>query len=447
MSEKRHIRDLLNFHFNANLFEQRAENMSMLSDVKSCMRRLNDLSSRLDSVPISEEVVNRSFLKEFKSAYKSGTLFSSELTSHQLRFLSYNLPVDDYDFLVYVLGTLQKSYRPSMIGGFIHSLLYHWKQWLPEEKSLIIDWMKKMRVFEMRSYKGIDSYLSDSGPYRLGLKVRREGHPFIKVCSTFCLSSSSLSYQYFSDAICSYYEEMLFQELSSLVDILKKHNNSLITLLVLSNQIVRHKKQNGKLSDYLFRIAMDMIGNPEVSVNWATPDDFSEEKRNLVISARKIVQEKINERFIRTFFERLCDDSSRRDFWMGHCEQVVDLRVYGSSYSRSRMLNYFSDDLLTNHFKTLTNNNDTCALVMETGDYVIIEFTDVGALYVYQTGSRLYELIFSSEIRKVDDLKISTLPALIGSDYYSYSFNDEGRMIHTGYWQQRLGMWIERKLD
>lgn len=445
MSEKRHIEDLLDFHFHADLFEQRAENLSMLSEVKSCIKRLSDLSSQLDSYPVSEEDMNRSFLKEFKEAYENGSLFSMNLTSHQLRFLSYNLPVDDYDFLVYVLATLQRSFCPSMISGFLHSLLCNWRKWQPEEKTLIIDCMKKMRVFEMSFYKGIDSYLSESGPYRLGLKVRRDGQAFVKACSVLRLSSSSLSYQYFSDAIYAFYKDMPFEKLSSLVDVLKRHNKRYTSLLVLSNQIVRYKERYGYLSDHLFHLGMDMIGNPEVNVNWAIPDDFSDEKRSMVTSARKIILAKINERFIRTFFECLCEDAARRDFWVNHSERIISLKVFGSSSSRFRLRNVIGEDLLVNHFNTLTGNNETCALVMQAESYVIIEFTDVGALYVYQKGSRQYEQIFSTEIRRISDLKISTLPNLV-EYYYSYFFNDEGRMIHTGHWQQRLERWIEIKL-
>lgn len=445
MSKVRTIEDLLKFHFNADFFSRRAGEWSAPSGVGSCIGRLEKVSARMHRPEMYISGIADTFMQEIRRKYEAGLLGNPDLSNNQLRYLSYHLPVNDYDFLVFILSILCKSFRPSVTRGLLHSLLYKWEEWQLEEKSLILHHMKRMGIFESSAYNGMDSYLTDSGPYRLGITARREGRPITGIFARFPFPSSSISYSYFSDALRAYYREMPYEELPDLLDILDTHNNHRTDLLVLSNQVVRFKRRNGDLPDDLFEACMRRIGSPEVDVNWTLPGNASPEERGMADSARQIVKEKINSRLIKTFFEQLCDDAARRDFWMEHCDKVLKLTVYGSVDSYDKMKSRIDEELLSSHFKTLSAASDTCALVMSAESYILIEFTDVGALYVYQKGSQLYGSIFSSNIKKIDDLKTPELPSLIDTECY-LSYNDEGRMIHSGYWQERLDRWIYRKL-
>ena len=78
---------------------------------------------------------------------------------------------------------------------------------------------------------------------------------------------------------------------------------------------------------------------------------------------------------------------------------------------------------------------------------MIVEFSDTGALYVYNQNHQKAKLIRSHarSINSTNDLKIPTMQMLIESyDWGGYSYREEGRMTHQGYWQTRLSNWMQR---
>ena len=104
--------------------------------------------------------------------------------------------------------------------------------------------------------------------------------------------------------------------------------------------------------------------------------------------------------------------------------------------------------VLRRHFITIPSNSNTCALVMFIGNYAIIEFTDVGALYVYMKGSRLYNLTIgqTAKVENVGDLKVSSLVNLVDDEGYFSTLRDEGRMVHIGHWDSRMTRWLNNKI-
>ena len=76
----------------------------------------------------------------------------------------------------------------------------------------------------------------------------------------------------------------------------------------------------------------------------------------------------------------------------------------------------------------------------------LLEFSDTGALYVYKKGDYCYNNVFSSpnSINKIDDLKLPYLSNLVTTEGDYMYFSDEGRLIHSGHWERRMGAWIER---
>ena len=80
-------------------------------------------------------------------------------------------------------------------------------------------------------------------------------------------------------------------------------------------------------------------------------------------------------------------------------------------------------------------------------NFVIVEFSAGGALYVYQKGTNYYKETFNKKIEKIDDLKQPYMPQLIISSYDYMDMNSEGRMVHSGNWRYRLEMWFMEKID
>ena len=79
-------------------------------------------------------------------------------------------------------------------------------------------------------------------------------------------------------------------------------------------------------------------------------------------------------------------------------------------------------------------------------NFVIIEFTEVGALYAYKRDGKLYRQVFkyASSISKVDDLKVPYLDRLYNQETHHYEA--EGKMDHRGDWESRMNFWLDRFL-
>ena len=84
---------------------------------------------------------------------------------------------------------------------------------------------------------------------------------------------------------------------------------------------------------------------------------------------------------------------------------------------------------------------------MYIGEYVIIEFTQVGALYAYKKGGNNYRQAFryANSLSKVDDLKIFGMPMLYDLEYFRFA--SEGKMDHRGIgWKSRMERWMAHSI-
>ena len=109
------------------------------------------------------------------------------------------------------------------------------------------------------------------------------------------------------------------------------------------------------------------------------------------------------------------------------------------------------NDIIGSYFIT-TNSRalQTAALVLYIKDKVFVEFSDVGALYIYNQNNVKIRYLNNRSKRYIDsinDLKQPKMSSIV--DYFDYTinkYNDEGKMVHSGYWKERLTAWIKNKM-
>jgi hypothetical protein len=94
-------------------------------------------------------------------------------------------------------------------------------------------------------------------------------------------------------------------------------------------------------------------------------------------------------------------------------------------------------------YKATSRNQATCALIIYSQDYIFVEFSDTGALYIYKHQSFKVNL---NNIRAIDDLKLWPIGryACKNSEYSDYfDLNEEGRITHQGEnWELRVNAWM-----
>jgi hypothetical protein len=81
---------------------------------------------------------------------------------------------------------------------------------------------------------------------------------------------------------------------------------------------------------------------------------------------------------------------------------------------------------------------------------MIVEFSDTGALYVYNQDHKQVKLITTQRkfsLNSTNDLKIPSMDNLVEQyEWGGYYNREEGRLTHRGYWQIRLSQWMNNKV-
>lgn len=441
---------ILGFDFNPAKYEGYAKRAFDDEVIVSNIKRLVESSDKLvESLGAIPEVNFEQLFHKLYNAFNSRSKTSLSITQSELRALSYNICPDwKYKFLEYCLDILDKNWKVIYLRGLLHCLLLNWEDFKPDNREVLLRRVEShinndnSRTAEV--LKPMKGAICD--PYLLGHTLRKNGKTVISACSLFGIPTNRLAYSYFTEAICSYYEKIVPDELNEMFGILRQHNNIKADKTVIPHWILGYKDES-KIPKELVDFAIDRIGDPYKEEKWAPFEFASREVQANLNDARLRLAAIISRKIINYFFELLCNDENRKRFWLKYTRQVTGFTVYGTGISESVLLSHINNDLLKAHFRIVSTNTTNCALCMNMGDYRIIEFTDSGALYVYNHGSWYYDSVFRHPINKLDDLKCPDMQMLVdlNSGYY-HTYNAEGRMVHNGYWQTRLSQWLNRKI-
>lgn len=448
------IDSILDFYFNAKRYKGLAESPVDTRVLESNIKKVRLKADEIAEIGIESDSVDKAeILKRVAEDYKRGVKPSeTNYNRKELKCLSYNIGVDpNPEYLSFCLELLVNSWSESFLRGLLHSLLIHWGTLDDGGRKLIISFFQNIVESSSSRYatklKPVLKYLDNGGAYKLGNKARSEKKEIFDICQVFGIPNNRISYSYFSDAIIAYYESIGRDEFPHLKDILLQHNNTRTSKVIISKLIIRSQTEK-TYQQQIMDFALEMIGDPTLASKWAPfPKATREEEKNLE-TARRILLKLYAERAIDTFFKYLCVDPRRQKFWKRYSSKIINFTVYGSQESKNYIAPYINLNFLNSHFKSVTSRNITCGLVMYLGDYAIIEFSDTGALYAYRRDSSHYNLVFSgaNHISKIDDLKLPYLPSLASVDNrYGYTaLESEGRLIHSGRWENRMAYWIER---
>src|SRR5690606_15549280 len=126
------------------------------------------------------------------------------------------------------------------------------------------------------------------------------------------------------------------------------------------------------------------IGDP-IKIHLWRYDGLTENQEETVESARKKLNAILNQRFIKVFFEKLVQDERRKKYWLKFIDKIDDIRFSGNRDNFRYLKNIESvSKHVDSRYKITTRNQPTCALIIYARNYVFVEFTDTGALYIYK---------------------------------------------------------------
>ena len=223
------------------------------------------------------------------------------------------------------------------------------------------------------------------------------------------------------------------------------------TKLVLCDLVIRAEEKKDNAVQLELRSTINRIlGDITLNATWAPFIGATGEDKILLNRARELVNKWLARDSIKVFFEVCVQDPRRKAYWLRYVNYVHEFKVVGSYLVRSRLKSSPVIRDQTDSFFISINStySETAALVMRIGNKVFIEFSDLGALYIYNDTSRMVAFLRAGQrhIRGISDLKDTYLPTIseTSCSYYTGEehFPPEGRLVHGGSWEDRLNYWM-----
>jgi len=388
----------------------------------------------------------RKLLEWLHRSWKRGVPVEEiELSLLEAKSIGYGLTKEtEVDFVYFLHGIEERetNWTPSCLKGFLHSTLAHWFDFQPGVREANAAFIRRHVQKDARDLLSIVPFIEEDGPYKLGQIIRKRNQSYRMAPLEVLMPTTRINYPYFGDTLLAFFSNISKEEYDGLKSALDLHNQSRTDKVLLPRLILLAKSYDRNL----LGIATKRIGDPFDESKWAPFEGATaEQKKGLVMARRRLLSWVVQE-VVRIFFEVFCHDKERKDFWAKHAHQVSNFYIFGSYESRNIALGRLPFQNVQRHFRTVESSVDNCALAMYIGEYVIVEFTQVGALYAYKVGGQNYQRAFRrmNNLEKIDDLKITSIPMLYDLDYSRFA--KEGKMNHQGYWISRMDRWIDHQV-
>ncbi len=204
----------------------------------------------------------------------------------------------------------------------------------------------------------------------------------------------------------------------------------------------------------LKRLAISKVGDPQDSGTWSEWPGISVQGKKELAKAKEILNLWISEQLIGIFFEKLIHNKERKDFWLPYAKKV-SVRIFCNDVDKRTVLR---DDRVER--KSALNRmgglkGQGAALVMEYGEYLLVEFSEHGnAFYAYLKKNLQYHGLSkflqvldgeSKEPLKIAEMKKTKYQTMSKNEMALYQ---EGRYHHRpeNEWQDKLQEWLSKRV-
>lgn len=376
----------------------------------------------------------------------------------ELRIVSYYLMKlrnnsTDYFF---ALNLLENNWRNIYFNGLIFYLMNTWNSIEAEYRDATSKLVtKKLREYtdNNKRYKLLKNHtdlLEKAGPIRMAAIISAKKMKLTDAPTIMGFKDSIFKQSYFSDVIIKYIESNNINDLDYIEEVLKIHDLDRTKKLVFANLVEKADKIGDELNrSILCRYINRILGDVTLASTWAPFAGATYSEAEKLKRTMKLVNMWFAQQIIEVFFEVCVQDRDRKQFWLKYVQYVSGFKIVGSTAIKRLLQNNSKiGGMFLRHFiETNQYSSQTAALVLFIKNKMIVEFSDTGALYVYNQNHNQVKLITSRQrsLNSTNDLKIPSMQLLIEiSEWGSLYFNEEGRMTHQGHWQSRLSSWIQK---
>lgn len=425
------------------------------------MSKLKEIEGRLlvdKGIEVTQQSIDE-VIRKVKRLSSGGDDSLDNWSVRELRIVSYYLmklrnKADDYHF---ALSLLDKGWKNIYFNGLVFYMMNSWNsiesEYREATSQLVI---KKLNEYTDRNkkyllFRNYANLFDKNGPIRMAALLSAKNIKLTEAPTIIGFKNSAIKQSYYSDVIIKYVENNKIRNLDKIEEILEEHNLDRTKKLVFANLVEREDRRgDGVKRAILCRFINRLLGDVTLESTWAPFAGATYEEAQKLKKAMKLVYMWFAQQIIEVFFEVCVQDKDRKDFWLNYVGNLSGFKIVGSTATKRLLQNdsRVSGMFLKHFIETNQYTSTTSALVLFIKNKMIVEFSDTGALYVYNQYHEKVKLITTQKkfyLSSTNDLKIPSMQSLIEADYWGgYDFNEQGRMTHQGYWQSRLSQWMQR---
>lgn len=390
----------------------------------------------------------------------SGDTSMNNWTIRELRIVSYYLMKlrDDNVCYLYALELLDKNWKNMFFNGLAFYLLNSWHSIEPDYRDLtgpllvrkLDSYSESNRRYSL--WKNRANLFDSNGPVRMAALLKAKNMNMAEAPSLLGFKNTSIKQAYYSDVIVKYVETNHITNLDSIGQVFKLHNLDRTKKLIFAYLVETEDRiGDGLRRAQLCRFANEELGDVTLASSWAPFTGATEKEVQRLRKAMELVNMWFLQQIIESFFEICVQDRERKSFWLKYVQNrsITRFKIIGSTaIKRLLQSNSKIGSMFLRHFiETNSYSSQTSALALFMKNKMFVEFSDTGALYVYNQTHSMVKKVTNARygISSTNELKIPSMNVLIEANTWGgYYYYEEGRMTHQGYWQQRLEGWLNQ---
>jgi hypothetical protein len=362
-----------------------------------------------------------------------------------------------------VLKVIDSKWRDAYIIYLFHFLLRNWEVLMSHRKNMTR--LKKILKDKTQNYKGtrkdivrisenIDHFLHDDSPSRYLNLLEKADLRINEAHSLIGQRESILGYSFFHQIVILYVQSEVFsnfnkEDFLSIYNYLYIQKNQKFNLIICSHII--NNELLLRYQDEIKDNTVRLIADPVVYHKWRHAD-LSESQRFMVEKARNRLNTWMNDQLIKLFFEELVQDQRRKKYWLKFSEEIDDIKFCGNLTNYLYLKGFEGmSDLLSSRYKITKHYQKTSALIIYSKNFVFVEFTDSGAIYIYKDENFKINLNSVYTMRDLKKWPVQVFACKVNqnSSYYGgyYETKPEGRIVHNGDWESKVNAWMRNHYD
>ncbi len=390
----------------------------------------------------------------------SGDTSMNNWTIRELRIVSYYLMKlrDDNVCYLYALELLDKNWKNMFFNGLDFYLLNSWHSIESDYRDLT----SQLLVRKLNSYSESNrryglwrnraNLFDSNGPVRMAALLKAKNMSMAEAPSLLGFKNTSIKQAYYSDVIVKYVETNHITNLDSIEQVFELHNLDRTKKLIFAYLVETEDRiGDGLRRAQLCRYANVKLGDVTLASSWAPFTGATEKEVQRLRKAMELVNMWFLQQIVESFFEICVQDRERKSFWLKYVQNrsITRFKIIGSTaIKRLLQSNSKIGSMFLRHFiETNSYSSQTSALALFMKNKMFVEFSDTGALYVYNQTHSMVKKVTNARygISSTNELKIPSMNVLIEANTWGgYYYYEEGRMTHQGYWQQRLEGWLNK---